>query len=316
MIKYRLHSLAIATLFMVAGPWQYLAGQEVEQKIDRKSAARSLQVESVEPAKEPVQTKTYQFQSIDFPGAYASQLFDYNEKIAVGFSDDGVTFDSAFFFKSHVYKAIKAPSSATESRAYGVNTSGLIVGTYLDKAAAYHGFVFDGKNLLTFDYPGATNTVINDINDSGNMAGDFYQGASSQGFLYIKNKGTFTVLNYPSAKATHACGVNTADDVVGDFEDSAGTVHGFLWNNGGFSDVDYPGAILTLACGINDSGLIAGYYLPVSGPGHGFLFDGKTYTTVDVPNGLETALWKVKNNNNVVGSVLDSFGAYHGVIGR
>jgi uncharacterized membrane protein len=151
-----------------------------------------------------------------------------------------------------------------------------------------------------------------DINDSGDIAGDFSQGGDYQGFLYNKNKNTFTPINYPSATETSAFGVNASDVVVGTYIDSAGNDHGFLWNKGVFSDIDYPGATDTFAVGINDLGLIAGYYF---GDESGFLFDGKTYTTVDVPNG-STRLSKVKNNQNLAGCVQDSFGAYHGVIGH
>jgi probable HAF family extracellular repeat protein len=217
----------------------------------------------------------------------------------------------AFFFKSDVFNAINIVSSALTSEAWGVNKSGQVVGWYQDAQGAYHGFISEGTNALTFDYPGATATAMYDINDSGDIAGDFSQGGNYQGFLYNKTKNTFTPINYPSAMETSAYGVNASDVVVGTYLDSAWVSHGFLWNNGVFSEIDYPGATNTIAVGINDSGLIAGY----SDEGDGFLFDGKTYTTVDVPNG-RTLLSRVKNNQNVAGCVLDSFGNYHGVIGH
>jgi uncharacterized membrane protein len=195
-----------------------------------------------------------------------------------------------------------------------VNKSGQIVGWYQDALGAYHGFVSDGTNALTFDYPGATGTSLYDINDSGDIAGTSSQG----GFLYNKNKNKFTLINYPSATGTTVFGVNSSDVVVGTYTDSAAIWHGFLWNNGVYSGIDYPGATGgTIAVGINDSDLIAGSYdWNGFGPRHGFLFDGKTYTTVDVPDGQATLLLKVKNNKNVVGFVYDSLGNAHGVIGH
>jgi hypothetical protein len=76
---------------------------------------------------------------------------------------------SAFFFKSNVYQEINAPSSATYAVAFGVNTSGLMVGMYVGSENDAHGFVFDETNFSTFDYPGATDTAMPDINDSGNI---------------------------------------------------------------------------------------------------------------------------------------------------
>ena len=258
MNKHRFHSLAMITLVLVAGPWQYSSGQTAAQAIDREGSATNIQKESVGSSLAPAQTKTYKFRSVDVPGAYLSSVRDYNGTIAVGSSSDTVSSgSSAFFFKSNVFKAIKPASSAINSSAEGVNKSGQIVGWYEDALGTYHGFVSDGTNALTFDYPGATGTTLLDINDSGDIAGTSSQG----GFLYNKNKNTFTLINYPSATGTTVFGVNSSDVVVGTYTDSAAIWHGFLWNDGVFSGIDYPGATGgTIAVGINDSGLIAGFY--------------------------------------------------------
>jgi uncharacterized membrane protein len=315
MLEHRLHSLAIVTLLVVAGPWQ-LSGLAAAQTDDREGAFTNVLAESPDSALEPAKTKIYKFRSIDVPGAFWSLVYDYNGTIAVGASYDAPTSNSsAFFFKSNVYKAIKPASSATNSFAFGVNKSGQIVGFYTDALGTFHGFISDGTNTSSFDYPGATGTTMLGINDSGDIAGGFSQGGNSEGFLYNKNKNTFTPINYPSATETHAYGVNSSDVVVGWYKDTGGKEHGFVWNSGNYSSLDYPGAGWTNALGINDADLIAGTYQSGGFP-HGFLFDGKTYTTVDVPNGTETTLSKVNSNKNVVGIVVDSFGNYHGVIGR
>jgi len=310
MTKHRLHSLAIVTLFIVAVPWQYSAGQTTAQRNDHEATG------SVDPVRTPATTKTYEFRSIDVPGAFWSLVYDYNGTIAVGASYDTPTSSaSAFFFKSNVYKAIKPASSATDSFAFGVNKSGQIVGFYIDALDTVHGFISDGTDTSTFDYPGATGTTMLGINDSGDIAGGFSKGGNSDGFLYNKSKNTFTTISYPSATETHAYSVNSSDVVVGWYMDTGGHEHGFVWNSGSYSSLDYPGASWTNILGINNSGLIAGTYQSGGFP-HGFLFDGKTYTAVDVPDGTETTLSKVNNNKNVAGIVSDSFGNYHGVIGH
>lgn len=316
MMKNRFHSLAIVTLLIVAGSWQYSSAQAAMQRSGRDAAAPNARAESFDPDLTPAKTKGYKFRSIDVPGAYTSQLFDYNGEIAVGFSNDKTSsYDSAFFFESDVYKAIVAPGSATDSQAYGVNASGHMVGSYVDVLAVMHGFVFDGTNFATFDYPGATDTGMFDINDSGDIVGEFSQGANYQGFLFNKNKNTFTALNYPSALFSKAYGVNASDAVVGWYQDTDNNRHGFLWKSGIYSSLNVPGAAATYATGINDSDLIVGAYSE-GGAYHGFIFDGTNFTKVDVPNGMATILWKVKNNKTIVGTVTDAAGAYHGVIGR
>jgi hypothetical protein len=53
--------------------------------------------------------------------------------------------------------------------------------------------------------------------------------------------------------------VNNRRRVVGQYVDTGGAVHGFLWERGRFVTIDVPGAPLTTAEGINDHGQVVGY---------------------------------------------------------
>ncbi len=90
------------------------------------------------------------------------------------------------------------------------------------------------------------------------------------------------------AKGTEAYGINDAGQIVGDYADSSGAVHGFLYSGGSYTTLDDPsGTNGTIAHGINDAGQIVGYYIDSSGTEHGFLYSGGTYTKLDDPLGAK-----------------------------
>jgi probable HAF family extracellular repeat protein len=87
----------------------------------------------------------------------------------------------------------------------------------------------------------------------------------------------YTTLDVPGAVATHAYGINTAGQVVGDYTDARGVPHGFLLSNGSYITLDAPNSNGTQAWGINNAGQIVG-----SSSG-GFLLSGGSYTRLDLP---------------------------------
>jgi probable HAF family extracellular repeat protein len=64
---------------------------------------------------------------------------------------------------------------------------------------------------------------------------------------------------------TAVIGISPAGDIVGDYTDTTGRVHGFLLSSGQFTTIDFPGAVATEARGITSAGVIVGdYTAPVS----------------------------------------------------
>src|SRR5436189_65720 len=133
--------------------------------------------------------------------------------------------------------------------------------------------------FTTIDVPGATRTAPFDINNRGQIVGDYVDGGgTSHGFLL--DKGTFTTIDPPGSVFTQAIGINAAGRIVGDFE-LPGQHHGFLLDKGMFTLIDFPGPPTgTDALGINAVGQVVGRYV-AGGTEHGFLLDKGTFTTVD-----------------------------------
>ena len=98
--------------------------------------------------------------------------------------------------------------------ATGINARGQIVGVYIDAARAPHGFLLDRGVCTTIDVPGAQGTQPNDINNRGQIVGQYEAGGAVHGFLL--DRGTFTTIDAPGApRATQVIGINDRGEMVG-----------------------------------------------------------------------------------------------------
>jgi hypothetical protein len=120
-------------------------------------------------------------------------------------------------------------------------------------------------------------------------------------------------IDFPGAVATEALGTNKHGDIVGDYTDSAGVVHGFALMNGRFQKVDAPFASGLSVTGINDSRKVVGTYsqggttASFSGPlGHLQPFSFPQVSPLDVevfPATFQTFANGLNNSQEIVGSV-------------
>src|SRR5207247_818208 len=77
--------------------------------------------------------------------------------------------------------------------------------------------LLDNGAFTTIDVPGATRTAPFDINNRGQIVGDYTDvNGTSHGFLL--DKATFTTIDPPGSVFTQAIGINAAGRIVGDFE--------------------------------------------------------------------------------------------------
>ena len=99
---------------------------------------------------------------------------------------------------------------------------------------------------------GTNGTAASDINDLGQIVGDYYDSNSTEhGFLYSSGAYTTsplrTIRRAPMAR--RAYGINDAGQIVGYYSDSNGTPHGFLYNGGNYTTLNDPlgtkGTLLT-----------------------------------------------------------------------
>jgi probable HAF family extracellular repeat protein len=161
--------------------------------------------------------------------------------------------------------------------------------------------------------PGATQMSANDINDEGQIVGQFTDALGSEhGFVYKED--SFCQLDYPGASATEILGINNLGQMVGMFTTLAATC-GFLYDRGTFSSpLTFPGAgNFTVPNAINDRGEIVGVYQDAVPGEHSFLYKAGTYQTLVYPGAQETGAQGINNSGQVVGGFPDAKGT-HGFV--
>ena len=255
---------------------------------------------------------------------------------------------------SYIYTTLDCPAGV-QTWLYGINNSKQMVGTYLDSGSIYHGFLYKGGVFtFPIDAPGATNTWLYGIDDLGNAVG-FSDSSSMHGFVYnagvftavsasgfpvtaphgiTKNSvygqmivglanngsfldagGTFSSVNVPGSISTSATGINAAGNIVGEYEDSSQTFHGFLDSLGSFTyPIDFPGASITMANGINVFGFIVGSYTTFNSGYQGFFYANSSFTTIKVPGSTYTFANGINNVEQIVGNYSDAAGKSHGYL--
>jgi probable HAF family extracellular repeat protein len=253
------------------------------------------------------------FVPIDFPGASATVASKINLRgQVVGLYDtDGNTpvfrLPHGFLLDKGVFKRIKV-AGAVETRPYGINAVGQIVGEYLDAAGILHGFLMHQGVVSAIDVPGAAATTVRDVDDTGRIVGFSLDAAGAlRGFLRDAN-GAFTAIDFPGASQTQPFGINNRGQIAGFYVgadiDGMRTISAFLLNNGVFSTVEPPDATTprTAVFDINDRGQLAGGYDLII---HAYVRDERgTFTTIDAPGVVtETALLGINNRGQTVGTV-------------
>jgi hypothetical protein len=166
----------------------------------------------------------------------------------------------------------------------------------------------------TIDFPGASDSAANFINDRGEYVGgygpDLETNESDTGF-YLRND-SFRKINFPGAVLTDPFGLNNVGEIVGTYTDGPGTCHGFSLVGGTYTGIDFPGSDCTAVYGVNDSGEIVGLYDTGASADYGFSLTGSTYTTIEVPGAAATVPAGINNAGDIVGEYIDSSGNYHG----
>jgi probable HAF family extracellular repeat protein len=258
-------------------------------------------------------TKTYNFLTVDYPGAAYSFVLGSNGKTDVG----GFQFDPSssagqpFVHTAAKYTTILIPGAKSAWLA-GINSIGVMCGGYLDDSNVVHGFTYAGGIAAPFDPPGSVYTSVRDINDAGDLAGTYVDDSGTHGFVRIG--GVFTTVNFPGDFGAYMSGINNLGQAVGLWLDSGYYPHGFVWSNGVFTNLDFPGALGTTARGINDAGKIVGDTFDANS-GHGFLYDGG-FKTIDIVGAKFTVPEHIDNLGHITGSYVDALNEYHGFKGH
>jgi probable HAF family extracellular repeat protein len=212
------------------------------------------------------------------------------------------------------FTTIDVPGS-TLTEANG-NSTKQIVGDYDDVDGNKHGFILDKKGIFRkVDVPNAPLTLLNEVNEEGQIVGTYFDGTRLHGFFL--NKGNITTLDPPGSIRSQGGGINEKGQVVGVYRTSDQKRHGYLWRNGVFTSFNVPNdhpVLGTVALGINDQGQIAGNYVDLNGDRHGFLLSKGIYTQLDFPGAAFTIAQGINNEGQIVGQYFNDDESGHGFL--
>lgn len=175
-----------------------------------------------------------------------------------------------------------------------------------------------GPTFTTIDYPGAAASLGTDINDSGQIVGEYTFSGLSDRHGFLLTNGVFTSITFSDAVFTRAVGINRYGDIVGDYIISngngvpSGHDYGYLLKGGVFTSIQFPNSDSTIPAGINANDDIVGWYLNKKGM-HGFLLRAGTYTSIDFPGAAAfTQAWKINDAGEIAGRYTGATdGKYH-----
>lgn len=93
----------------------------------------------------------------------------------------------------------------------------------------------------------------------------------------------FVNINVANSNWIQANGVNNAGQVVGWYQDSSNTPHGFVWQKGVLQTLDYPGSTGTHFNGINNRGVVIGAYFDFGFNWHAFTYTLSSKSWTELP---------------------------------
>jgi uncharacterized membrane protein len=170
------------------------------------------------------------------PYAFAGRGINDRSEIVGGASPTPSNFDNdpvLYQLKTDVFTPIAVPISPSHTFPTDINDRDQVVGfvtTFtttgtLVTSMTTHGFLYDNGQFSFIDFPGATDTFVEDINNKGVIVGNYSTDNGYHGF--IDYQGNMTTLDFPGATNTFIYGINDHNQIVGGYQDVSGA-HGFI----------------------------------------------------------------------------------------
>ena len=144
-----------------------------------------------------------------------------------------VGIEQGYVLSNGTFTTLGYPGSDGESgAASGINAKNQIVGYWEDTGGGEHGFIFEGSTYTSIDVPNACFTFATGINNNSQILGWYGDNTcTGHGFLLVGSQ--FTTLDVPGVEPSgsgreYFYGINLARDIVGEYTDSSGKIHGFI----------------------------------------------------------------------------------------
>lgn len=219
------------------------------------------------------------------------------------------------------YTSFDVPGG-TNTRAFGINSFGQVVGRFDDVNGVAQGFLrHPGGRFETLSVPGAAlGTWAQDINDFGDVVGRYFDADNNSHGFVLRN-GVYQPIDFPGALETTARGIDNLGRITGNYfactSDSCIPSHpdpleiGFVLDRAGFHTIFFPGADST---DVWDEvlGTRVGDWSDLEGNVFGYVERGGVFTNVNVPASSSTSIRGINVFGVLVGVFGDADGNLHG----
>jgi len=198
-----------------------------------------------------------------------------------------------------------APPGAQSSTAFGINSQGDVVGTFVDQNSVQHGFLLRHGEFTVIDFPGAHVTIARGIGQGGEIVGSYRlpgdPAVASRGFLR-DNHGQFFNVRYPGSSWEIAQRILPDGTIVGcrHDQDTMGSMRGVTIGRHGASEIDAFGSMQNGAT--PDLHLLVGFWFNMmDNQTQGYMIENGVFTSFMVPDSTATGAWDVNPDGAIVG---------------
>ena len=268
----------------------------------------------------------------DFPGSVQTEIY--------GISDATGALTGNFIDASGIRRGfsadeiIEAPG-ATQTYADFVNSSGGMVGSYIDAEGLYHPYIRTPTGrFVSLDLPQAAELeyfFVHGINDARTVVARFKPVDGVPGTLVGTFQEGLRGFKVPGSVSTEGYNINQDGSIVGHYDSADGRRHGFIARLATetdmepvatpsvftytFESINVPGVDFLALTASSDFEDYAGYTRSADGEKEvAFTLIDGVFTTYDFPGSQKTHFYALGNNGNAAGHYQDSDGLFHGVV--
>jgi uncharacterized membrane protein len=254
----------------------------------------------------------------DVPGALQTTHLRNNNRggIVGAYADDsnGTLRLRGFLMEKRRVTRLDVPG-ATVTLPLGINDRGQVVGGWVGRDAAVnpvtgetgpvHGFVWKNGRFTKFDVPGATTTAPYEINNRGQIVGNYADADGAQHGFVMRGRRVTTIdhpraAQAPNMTGTRVVGIDDRGRLVGSYGDEAGLIHAWKWEGGRFTDLEPPGGLQAEASAIDNRGRIVGRYVDATPKLRSFMLHRGRYRRLDAPGRCDTAAVGINDRGQIV----------------
>lgn len=199
---------------------------------------------------------------------------------------------------------------ALATRAFGINSAGQIVGTYVDAQRRTHGYLMTGDEVTHIRFPGAIQTAPWGVNSRGDVVGRYFKPGDSRIYGFLLRNGVYTDISVPGKLHTMPTKIGESGEVVGCYHGTnfLADMRGIVQR--GDEITVFEALPSTMHNGITPGGnVIVGLSYESRTQVHGYRIDRGVVSRIDVPGAAITTTWDISPTGKIVGHYAEAVGA-------